>query len=271
MEEQKAYITFANAKRLIHSLITPSGHLSGEKLFDYIFDTDLSNIISEKDARDLYKLKLLSEGSDVPTSFKIKNIENFKNRTLIFSNTSPPKYHLSDSCQFLNSDYINYKIPQSIKDRSPEEIEEFIKFCTPNRKIIEDQDISFILLINEKFKTNINSFDEFVLPNSGTTDIKSMDLTELQIFIHLSLNRCIEILRDNKDNKSLQNHYKYKSVTNNDLHSSIEDITKEYIANKLNIIEGLRNLYYKSNGNKASTTTYILDLAGFEKCRSCSK
>ena len=61
-----------------------------------------------------------------------------------------------------------------------------------------------------------------------------------------------------------------KSPKKEDLNKPIDECIKEYIENKINIIEGLRNFYYKSNDNSASATTYILELAGFAKCKSCS-
>ena len=76
MENKKAYVTFANAKRLTRSIITPSGFLSGEKLYEYIFETNLSGVLNEKEAMDLYKIKLLAEKSDLPSSFKVKDIGN---------------------------------------------------------------------------------------------------------------------------------------------------------------------------------------------------
>lgn len=270
MENKKAYVTFANAKRLTRSIITPSGFLSGEKLYEYIFETNLSGVLNEKEAMDLYKIKLLAEKSDLPSSFKVKDIGNYNGRTLIFSSNSKPKYHISKECPLLSSDYVNYKIPEVIRERGPEEIKKFIEFCTPHRRRIEEKDMSFIHLVNEVYNTKINSFEEFVLPNSGVYDIKSMNLTELQIFIILSLNKCLELLSENKDNKLLHNHHRFKSPKKEDLSKPIDECIKEYIENKINIIEGLRNFYYKSNDNSASATTYILELAGFAKCKSCS-
>lgn len=270
MEHQKAYITFANAKRLTRSIIHPTGSISGEKVFNYIFDTDLSGVLSLKDANELYNFKLIAEKSDLPSHYDIKDIGNYKNRKLIFSSHSNPRYHLDKDCELLNSDYINYEIPEEIKERGPEEIRKFIDFCLPQRRRIEIQDISFIHLINKIFDINLNSFKEFNLPNSGAYDIKSMNLTELQIFIHLSFNRCLEILNENKNNKNLHGYYRFKSPSKKDLEEKIDISTKEYIENKINIIEGLMNFYYKSNESSASATTYVLELAGFSKCKKCA-
>lgn len=271
MDTKKVYITFANAKRLTKSIFLRNSQLDPERVFEYIFDSDMSSVLSLKDARELLKLKMICQKRDFSEGFEIKKIENYKSKYYIFENKSPPKYHLNKLCKFLKSDYQNFAIPQNIRDRSNEEIKKFIDFCNSHKNRIMNKDASIIDEINKIFDLKIISLEELILNNSGVHEISKMSETDLHIFIHMSLSRCIDILRDNINDKKMFEHYQYKTLEKNDLDiKELKPQVLEYIENKLHLIEGLRNLYYKENNETVEFEAKLLVLAGFDRCKSCN-
>lgn len=271
MESRKVYITFANAKRLTKSIQLENFQLDPKRLFEYIFDTDISSVLSVKDAQELFKLKMICEKKYSSHGFEIKKIETYESKFYIFENKSPPKYHSNPNCEFLRSDYKNFAIPKDIQDKSPEEKKKFIDFCNLHKNRIINKDASIINKINETFHLNIISLEELIINNSGVHEISKMSETDLHIFIYLSLSKCIDILRENINDKKIFEHYQYKTLEKNDLDKKdLKPQVLEYIKNKLHLIEGLRNLYYKENNETVEFEANLLVLAGFDKCKSCN-
>lgn len=272
MEDKKVYITFANAKRLTKSIFLNHLQFDSGKIFEYIFDSDTSSVLSLKDAKELLKLKMICEKIDFSEGFEIRDLEKYKSKIYIFQNKAPPKYHLDKNCEFLRSDYKNFLIPRDVRNRSAEEIKKFVDFCNSQSQRIIAKDPKFIDELNNTFDLKLSSIEELILKNSGVHEISKMSETELRIFIHLSLSRCIEIIKENIQDKKIFAHYQYKTLTRNDLENEeLKPQVLEYIENKLYLIEGLHNLYYKENDETVEFEASLLMLAGFEKCKSCGK
>src|SRR5574344_158230 len=140
MEDKKVYITFANAKRLTKSIFLNHLQFDSGKIFEYIFDSDTSSVLSLKDAKELLKLKMICEKIDFSEGFEIRDLEKYKSKIYIFQNKAPPKYHLDKNCEFLRSDYKNFLIPRDVRNRSAEEIKKFVDFCNSQSQRIIAKD-----------------------------------------------------------------------------------------------------------------------------------
>ena len=93
-----------------------------------------------------------------------------KSLVFIFDQTIP-KYHLDPECKFLNSSYLNFKIPQIIKDRGEEEIDRFKSYCLEHKKEISVDDDNEREIFWRKTNAIFNIPDHSYEPIKAKNDI----------------------------------------------------------------------------------------------------
>lgn len=129
-----AYITTANANSIIYKTEINSIDLKGSvyKTPIYFFNKlEINRLLALK--------KLLSESENFLSEY-YKPIKVKDSLTFVYEGKKPA-YHKSSNCERLNSDYENFKIPESIKESGIAEVVKFRKWFKENKYLISKPEI----------------------------------------------------------------------------------------------------------------------------------
>lgn len=299
-------------------LTSTIGQLISED-FDDSLEFYSTNIFSDKRTYFLFnKLelsKLFTAKSILQDEKKFINLYfselNVKedNKLYVFSKGGKYKFHLHKDCESLNKNFIDFRVPEDIRELGDEAINDFRNWFVQNNfkdKFLQnfenfnsnkDLDEYVVRLYNNLFpiKYNIKKLpDEYVfateMKSSGNTEIKqSLQLNELLSFIDFSMAR-----RDILTNKGdvIRRLAKYDWMLEKDrtqIESNISekihpDFIKNYGYNRLialwrehkeikdAVYEKLID-YFKSiyNFDEKSFENVDLEALGMAKCKYCEK
>lgn len=157
--------------------LTPAG-ISLDAVFAYIYRKSLASILSQAEARTLYVLRCLFQGKADELAVPEKKFSS----TYVFS-VSPPKYHVSPSCEYLTADFINYLVPPEIKAQGADRVRAFQQLCEEKKALLKDRPDAFWAHVGAQF--GISSQPRRVqYTNSGVHELaQGLDLNELQLRI----------------------------------------------------------------------------------------
>lgn len=155
-----AYITLANSRRIIHQTELKWLNLKGPV---YKSPTDFLNKLEIN--RMLAVKELFSDPENFFTQY-YKPIKTKDTFTYVYEGKKPA-YHDSITCERLNSDFENFKIPDSIFEAGKTKIEEFRQWFKENQHLLEKPEVFEMRL---KLKWNIETnLENIHKPNGGTT------------------------------------------------------------------------------------------------------
>jgi len=194
---------------------------------------------------------------------------------------SKPAYHLDAGCDRLTADYINYIIPESIRDQGRAAIAAYREWFRANMYLLSDRPAHFQL----RFKTQYGIWIEpqqVELPNSGITKFKPHDQASLEKSIDDILARAAALYNSNDLNRGMISNWGKNAwlgrrpgeplrgnKTGAD-EDSIRSFLRDYegkiiLPLKRNLIE-----YYKIELNpRLEFGRPLLDQLGFVPCQSC--
>lgn len=278
------FITKSNFNRIANALSSNTKDLNINEIHDAIFHINLSKILNAKEAKEKYiQLKLLNNDEYTISRLielleKVSKTLSMKSLVFIFDQTIP-KYHLDPGCKFLNSSYLNFEIPEIIKDRGDEEIDRFKAYCLEHKKEISVEDDKereiFWRKTNAIFKIPDHFYKPIKAKNSGYQTIVHEDEEVILKNIMSSYEKCMELLDDNQSNTYLKN-FQYSKPTSKDL-DTIPDgenrrLVQKYRLNKKIIIENLFYYYAaKANIKNAGLPQDILKNLHMQPCKGCHK
>lgn len=185
--------------------------------FDDSLDFYTNNIFSDKRTYFLFnKLelsKLFTAKSILEDEKKFINIYfselNIRedNKLFVFSKGGKYKFHLYEDCESLNKDYVDFRVPEEIRDSGDDAINDFRNWFVQNKfkdkylqnfeNFVDNKELDkyVVSLYNNLFpsKYNIKKLhDDYVfateMKSSGKTEIKqNLQLNELLSFIDFSM------------------------------------------------------------------------------------
>ncbi|WP_421228270.1 hypothetical protein [Aeromonas enteropelogenes] len=267
-----AYVTRYNFKKFSYYWLQPDDATSIDKIFTFIYEKSLSDILNEQEATRLYVQKQMLEGQ-LPL---LRSMKKHFHRNYIFSVTTP-KYHKNNCCEFLKSDFSNYLVPPAIKALGEEKIKEFQEFCESTKKEFEGKtDDVFWAHVGIKFGVTVTP-TQINYNNSGVHEIDKMSIKELQDHINEKLEHSLKMFHDKSASEILLNvryapHIPSAIDKMKNISDDIKTIVNEFTKTKMDIINSLFVLYEK----QAKTEGYILPVelcakCGLEPCKACWK
>ena len=176
------YVTQSNAASIVYKVNRAElGNLDGEVYTKRII------ILSEGEKRRLLAIRKFFEDPELFIDRYFGNAREQRDEDLVFEG-APPAYHASAECDRLHSEYMNYEIPEQIREREnvePGIRSRFRQWFKENCYLLDENDPRyrpdfFILRIRSEFKVDIRDVRQIVRPNSGITDMKNASIEEIQ-------------------------------------------------------------------------------------------
>ncbi len=271
-----AYITTSNSKKLVKTLNDATLYEIETSIYKkeiYFFNK-----------KEIAILKGIREFIRDPENFRLKYYTPIviKDSYMYVYPEKQPAYHKDDSCQRLKSNFINFYIPEEIRQRGNEAIIEFRKWFDENKHFLEEDAKNFTYKMQAKFfiKTEINP-KSIELPNSGYKVFDNYSLEEVERQIDNLLKAAGSYYRENPDKQHLIRRfqkltflaYVYGDIYNNDSglnDSDLKKFLKMYDEDFKIPVKELLIEYYRLLYNPDMTfSDTLLDKLGFKPCASC--
>lgn len=263
-------ITQFNASRILKEL-----KLSLEETEQEIYKINF-RWFNKLETQTLLTFKLLYEN---PGDFfkKYQKTLNIDTKTYAFDNRAP-SYHRINSCDRLNSNFKNIKIPIEIINRGEEAISSFRAWCRKNKAVSEDL-TQFALAIKDHFR--LVSLPEIVdFSNSGTATIDNIDLETLEPLISELISEAEKYYRSSDAIRTILNRFGKSSYLHNknsfDTQSiqsdstQIVDVLSTFeLKFKQPLINYLREYYRLKYNPELTFDGLLLEEIGFKPCYRC--
>ncbi|UTM21852.1 hypothetical protein [Dyadobacter fanqingshengii] len=222
------------------------------------------------------KILQLFDQVTIESYIKIEKKEDTK--SWIFEG-GQPAYHQTPSCSTLNSEYINFPIPDKIKENN--RVPEFREWFKENMHLITDgkEDI-FKLHLSTKFGVQFQS--KIQIPNSGRKMLDNLELSELEKRIDEILDEAASFFAkaSNFEKNAIRNfsqraflyNTKY-SINNNDTGLTEKELRSFLFSYdtrfKIPVKELLKQYYMVMYNPKLEFRGSLLEQLGFKKCSKC--
>ncbi len=265
------YITNYNLNRVLKSTSIES--------LEEIDISDLQDILSEKEilflkqANTFFKDKGLSEKKFIPINFN-------DTHTMLFEKHKPA-YHKNKECIRLHADYVNYYIPNEVRERGDTEVDRFRKFVKGLlNKGYKLEDEGTIIAIKAEFQFSDKNFGKIEENNSGKMDfmhaLDSMNLLE----IHAQIAQIIHKLNMFSSQSEIYRQvyrlryrepYMIRKLMKNKSKEQ-KNIAEELKLLKENLLLSLIASYKKENNfNQSDIEEELLQELNFVPCSTCCK
>lgn len=267
-----AFITLYNANRILNSCEIKNLDLTG-----YVYKKQIYFFSKYEETY----LLAVQEFFRNPENFikniyrQIKVIDTFR---LVYEGKSP-SYHKIIECSRLISDYENYEIPTSIRNKGKEEVIKFREWFHENKHLLKKPEV-FVVRLQMRWGIITNP-QAITASNSGPDHIKNYNLDDLELNIDQIINEAGKFYNLNskhsailsKFNKFTFLAYKDRPIENNNTGFSdteVKNLLKEYdIKFKKPLIDSLK-VYYKLKLNpKLKLEGCLLEQLGFKPCSHC--
>ncbi len=191
-----------------------------------------------------------------------------------------PSYHKVENCDRLSSNFINFKIPEEIKDKGNEAIDEFRKWFKDNQVLFTEDPEIFQMRIHAKYGI-LQSLEKVNYKNSGNVYKENLTITEIETRINSILYNASEYYKKDLKRqeairlfqKSTYLAFKSDLIPNNNSSYNDDDlkvILKEYFYLFVQpIIYYLREYYKSSYGSNIDIDEKIFEYLNFKKCKVC--
>jgi len=195
---------------------------------------------------------------------------------------SKPAYHKDSDCDRLSADYINYIVPEFIRERGLDAVKAYRAWFKANMHLLNDRPTHFQL----RFKTQYGIWIEpkqIELPNSGITKFESCDLESLEKSIDEILARAAALYNSDELTREIISNWGKNAWLgrrpNEPLRGnktgadedSIRAFLRRYESKILTPLKRTLIEYYKIKLNpRLEYGCPLLDQLGFVACQSCS-
>lgn len=193
-----------------------------------------------------------------------------------------PAYHKDNTCSRLQSNFINFEIPEEVREKGETEIKRFRDFFAEHKHLLESNIQEFIEKMQARFfitrEINPKSID---YSNSGNEEVKNYSVQDLENEIDEILRQARKFYRDNPDKQEIIKRFGkmtflayvhgdiYKNETGlND--AGLKDFLRAYDEKFKKPVKFFLVEYYRLLHNPDMTfTDTLLDKLGFRKCGHC--
>jgi hypothetical protein len=268
-----AYITVSNSFRILKNINFDKIDLNGSVYKIPIY------FLSYYEINRLLGIKeLLKNPSDFISECYIE-VENIDTLSYVYEGGTSA-YHSKANCKILNSNYINFEIPELIKEKGKEEIFRFREWFKKNKYLLKDPE-KFVFRLQMAFGVimNTNSID---YGNSGISEKENLNLEELEKRIDNIISEAGQYFKNANEEKKeiLKKYQKYtylayskKRLKNNDSRFSddtIKNFLKQYDNHfKKPIIDLLKEYYRVLYNPELKFDGDLLEQLGFRPCGCC--
>jgi hypothetical protein len=264
-----AYITTANANSIIYKTDIKSLDLKGS-----VYKTPIYFFNKLEINRLLVLKELLSDSerflSEYYTPIKVKDTLNY-----VYEGKAPA-YHKSSNCQRLNSDYENFKIPDSIKEAGIAEVVKFRKWFKENKYLISKPDV-FVARLQMRWGIVTNP-ENINKENSGFTQFDDYTPIEVEEKIDDLIKLAGNLYRKNTAILKKYNKYSYLGERNEPLEdndtgfpdSKVKAVLREFEKEIKKPLKPLLTAYYRITLNPdLNLHENVLKQLGFTPCSHC--
>lgn len=268
-----AFITVANSKRILKELDVNELNLQGD-----VYDKPI-RFFSKKEKQFLlaYKELLVNPEKIIKDTYiKIKS----KDSCNYVYEGGAPCYHRIAECERLNAVFRNFVIPQEIRDKGVEAVQQFRSWFKSNYYLFEGKEDVFEMRAYARFKMRLK-VEELIRDNSGITVIVNRTLEDLKDEIDKKLNLAGQYYYQSPKNTSILKQYskcayignRSEPLKENETGYSeqeIKDILSYYEKEFKKPIELMLYDYWRVKLNpELSMDGKLLDMLGFRACHSC--
>ncbi len=268
------YITNYNLSRVLNVI-----EIEVENL-DKIDINKLENVLSEKEILFLRKAKTFFNGEISIECLSFSPVYNPDDDNLLFEGHNPA-YHKDDFCQRLRANYINYYIPNEIKQRGNAEVKKFKKFV---KELLHDgyklEDENTKIIIKGHFGIGDVNFLRIEKSNSGASNftdyINNMTLSEIIKEIKKILDKINSFQNKSELHKRIYNlRYREPYIIKKLLRNKSKEeksLGQELTLAKEHLLYALLESYKKeSNFNQSEIEEEWLQKLNFVPCSTCCK
>lgn len=268
----KAYITKSNSKSIVYKLDFDSIDLNEE-----VYHVDFK-WFSKYEIKGLLAFKMLFKS---PEQFfkKYKPKKTLDTKQYVFEGQAPA-HHIDPNCERILSSFHNYKIPEEVKEKGEESVEEFRSWFKENSYLLEDKMDFFLDKLRWKF--GLSERPEAIdYKNSGVDLIENLNLEELESRIETKIRESNKFYQSTSKNKVILDNFgqysflykekkdPYGNNTNyskEEIWAVLEEFDVEY---KTPLTLLLREYYRVKYNPELEFEGSLLEQLGFAPCRSC--
>ena len=269
----RVYITRANSMKILRKLDFSNLNIEGVVYSKPIFFLNKR----EEQALLAYKEFVMNPEKFIEEIYqRVEIIDNFR---YVFEGESPC-YHRREDCERLHSEFRNYEIPQTIRERGLDEVQRYRAWFKDNMYLLDGKKDVLEMRIYVAFGVHVRA-EEIIKDNSGIKTIENLELNHLEE----KLNDLIKeagryYYKSIKHTKILKQYSKFaflgtynEPLYNNNTGYS-DDVVKELLVEyeeryKKPIIDMLYNYYRIKFNPELEMEGYLLEQLGFRPCVHC--
>lgn len=269
-----AYITEFNLKRIIKQ-----SNYKDQNFELSIYDKADIDCLNKNEVKELQAIQLLLKN---PVEYfkryyePISNIDNFK---FVFR-PQKPAYHSSLSCERLKSDFLNYTIPDSIREKGKKVVAEFRSWYIENMDKIETDPALFAFRLKTRWNIDTNP-QNIKYENSGAAELKIESVEIIESIVDSLVEKASWKAQDSeKDKIILRRFSKCTFLVNSSdaikdnntgyLDEEVREVLKKYDSEiKKPLKKYLIDYYISKYNSSIEIEKELLDLAGFRGCGKC--
>ena len=168
----KVYITRANSMKILRKLDYSNLNIEGAVYSKPIFFLNKR----EEQALLAYKEFVMNPEKFIEEVYqRVEIIDNFR---YVFEGESPC-YHHREDCERLHSEFRNYEIPQTIRERGLDEVQRYRIWFKDNMYLLDGKKDILEMRIYAAFGVHVRA-EEIIKDNSGIKTIENLDLNRLE-------------------------------------------------------------------------------------------
>ena len=168
----KVYITRANSMKILRKLDYSNLNIEGAVYSKPIFFLNKR----EEQALLAYKEFVMNPEKFIEEVYqRVEIIDNFR---YVFEGESPC-YHRREDCERLHSEFRNYEIPQTIRERGLDEVQRYRIWFKDNMYLLDGKKDILEMRIYAAFGVHVRA-EEIIKDNSGIKTIENLDLNRLE-------------------------------------------------------------------------------------------
>lgn len=263
-----AYVTKYTHSRLAGSFLQKDDGLSLDNLYSILFDEGLAQLLNDKEAMRLYIQKLMIESKFEELEFSPRKFS----RKYVFA-VGNPKFHKSLECEFLSSDFTNYKVPPEIEVLGPDKVREFQKFCENNKhELQEKKEEYFWAHVGAAFRVKINPA-KVNYANSGIRDVRGMTISQIESLVTETIKEAVGMVSHPLYGQAVQ-RVRYAPHREKALAAIGDDGARKFVGSFFNLKQNVTNYLFEMYKKQSGADGYVLPVnlllaADIEPCKAC--
>jgi hypothetical protein len=191
-----------------------------------------------------------------------------------------PSYHKVENCERLSSNFINFRIPEAIKEKGNDKIEEFRKWFKENQIIFEEKPDAYQMRLLAKYGI-VQSIQKVDYKNSGNVYKENLTISEIETRIDSILQNAADYYKSDTNRQPAIRKFqsatflafKDEQIANNTTifnDDDLKEILKEYfylfIQPTIFYLKEHFKVFYNSN---IEINDKIFEYLNFKRCSVC--